>query len=277
LQEAGKVIATTRHPDSLEDLAAMGATIVPMDCIDPASVEQLRPLVPVGCKVLHSIPVVNTGRDTDPTPRLLAALADRPSRIVYLSTTGIYGRSLQVDHTTIVDARTERLRLRVAAEKAVSSVGYSWIVLRPAAIYGPWRGVHSGMREGKFRVSADDVNYISRIHVDDLANHTYAALISRVSGCYPVADLEPCPSSEVARFCAGLLQVPMPGPVPHDRLAESRRSNRRVDGAMIRRLLNVTLQYPTYREGIAAAIREEEQHGLVNPKMQAGTGRHLTG
>jgi hypothetical protein len=133
------------------------------------------------------------------------------------------------------------------------------------------------MREGKFRVPADDINYVSRIHVDDLANHTYAALISCVSGCYPVADLEPCPSVEVARFCSGLLQVPMPGFVPRDHLAESRRSNRRVDGAMIRGLLNVTLQYPTYRQGIAASVREEKQNGLVNPKMQAGSGRHVTG
>ena len=86
---------------------------------------------------------------------------------------------------------------------------------------------------------------MSRIHVDDLATHVEAALLSDVTGAYPVADEEPCTPRELAAFCSQILGKPIePRPA---------RSNRRVDGSAIRRALGVTLQYPTYREGYAAA------------------------
>ena len=97
--------------------------------------------------------------------------------------------------------------------------------------------------------------FVSRIHVDDLAAHVEAALLSKVSGAYPVADEEPCTSREIAEFCAELLHLPAlkrsQGEVePKSRFA----SNRQVDGSAIRRLLGITLSYPSYRVGVPAAL-----------------------
>ena len=89
---------------------------------------------------------------------------------------------------------------------------------------------------------------VSRIHVDDLATHVEAALLSDFTGAYPVADEEPCTPRELAAFCSRIL-----GKLVDPRAA---RSNRRVDGSAIRRVLGVTLQYPSYRVGIPASVRK---------------------
>ena len=68
------------------------------------------------------------------------------------------------------------------------------MILRPAAIYGPGRGVHVSMEEGRFRFVGGGDNFVSRIHVDDLAAHVEAALLSDITGAWPVADEHPCTS-----------------------------------------------------------------------------------
>jgi nucleoside-diphosphate-sugar epimerase len=94
-------------------------------------------------------------------------------------------------------------------------------------------------------------NFISRIHVDDLAAICEAALLGDVTGAYPVADDEPCTSGEIAEFCARLLGVPLPtGPVAAPRIF----GDRKVNGRAIRRLLGVELRYPSYRTGIPASL-----------------------
>jgi len=253
-----RVVATTRHPVRLAALAEAGARVLVLDALDPAARRALAEAVPPGCAVLHSVPVVaDGGVPADPTPALLDALGNRPSRLVYLSTTGVYGDAVEVDERTPVAPRTPRVRLRVDAERAAAAGPWSTLILRPAAIYGPWRGVHAAMRRGEFRLVEGGQNFISRIHVHDLARLTEAALASRVEGAYPVADDEPAPSEAVARFCAELLGLPMPESIPRAEVSETRRANRRVDGRAIRRLLHVPLDYPSYRTGIPASLAAE--------------------
>lgn len=253
-----RVLVTTRHPARLAALAESGARVLALDAVDPAARRALAEAVPEGCAVLHSVPVVEEGGvPADPTPALLEALGDRPSRLVYLSTTGVYGDAVEVDERTPVAPRTPRVRLRVEAERAVTAGPWSSLILRPAAIYGPWRGVHAAMRRGEFRLVEGGQNFISRIHVSDLASLTEAALLLRLEGAYPVADDEPAASESVARFCAELLGLPMPDSIPRDQASETRRANRRVDGRAIRRLLDVRLAYPSYRSGIPASLAAE--------------------
>jgi nucleoside-diphosphate-sugar epimerase len=97
-------------------------------------------------------------------------------------------------------------------------------------------------------------NYVSRIHVDDLAAHAEAALLSKASGAWPVGDDYPCTSIEIARYCATLLNVQMPESVSAADVHRTRRADRKVDGSAVRRLLGVELIYPSYREGIPASL-----------------------
>jgi nucleoside-diphosphate-sugar epimerase len=225
-----RVQATTRSPEKLQHLG-----------VEAFHVELVPQHIERGCLVLHSIP-------PEGAPDVISLLGDAPSRVVYISTTGVYGSTKEVNETSPVDWSSDRARVRLEAEREIAAGPWSPLILRPAAIYGPGRGVHESVRKGTYPPGP---NYISRIHVDDLAAHCEAALLSDLTGAYPVADEEPCTSTEIAEFCARLLDVPLPaGPIAAPRIF----GDRRVDGSAIRRLLGVPLLYPTFREGIPAAI-----------------------
>jgi nucleoside-diphosphate-sugar epimerase len=206
-------------------------------------------------RVLFSIPTLDTAAGlTDRTAEILAALTPAPARVVYLSTTGVYGRTRQVDENTPMDPVTPREILRAAAENAVSGGPWSSLILRPAAIYGPGRGIHVSMAAGQFRFAGDGSNFVSRIHVDDLAHLSEAALLSDLPDAWPVADDHPCTSREIAEFCSQLLGVPLPSSAGTDALHPTRTADRLVDGRAVRRLLGVELRYPSYRVGIPASL-----------------------
>ena len=258
LERGFAVTATSREPDSLAALERAGARALFLDVFDLPSLDALREAVAPGVLVLHSVPVLEgPGGPVDPTPRLLSALGRRPRRVVYLSTTSVYGALREVDEKTEPAPASENAWLRLAAEAAVAAGPWSWMVLRAAAIYGPGRGVHEALRKGRFRLAGAGENYVSRIHVEDLAEVVVAAMLSEHTGAWPVADAEPCPSVEIARFCADLLGLPLPPAAAPEELHETRRSDRRVDGSAVLRLLGVKLRYPSYRLGIPAVLEAE--------------------
>jgi nucleoside-diphosphate-sugar epimerase len=259
LAEGGHhVIATTRQPERLAALARLGVSILPLELTDQTSLAHLREAIPPGLRVLYSAPLLRAGSSwLDPTPDLVSTLRGRATRVVYLSSTGVYGATPQVDESTPPAPRTLREELRLKAERSLTGGPWQSMVLRPAAIYGPGRGVHASIREGKYFLIGDGLNYISRIHVDDLAAHAHAALLTDVEGAWPVADEEPCQAREIAAFCASLLNLPMPASIDNPPSDDTRRANRRVDGSAIRRRLGVALRYPSYRSGIPACLEQE--------------------
>ena len=229
-----------------------------LDVNRPEDLAALQRLVSPTTRVLLSVPTQRTagGELFERTPEIMQAIA-QAERVVYLSTTGVYGAQSLVDQTTQPAPRNQRESLRVLAEDSVLQHANA-IVLRPAAIYGPGRGVHIAMREGRFALPPDDQALTSRIHVADLADHSAAALMSSITGAWPVADEEPSTAHDIAAFCAELLNLPMPPVRESAELPETRRGNRRVDGSAVRRVLEVTLRYPSYRMGIPASLQEEE-------------------
>ncbi len=239
------VTATSRDPGRLRALAEQGVRVVRFE-VGGGALPGAQ-----DATVLLSVPTLPGG---DPTAHLVEALGRAPRHVAYLSTTGVYGNAERVDAATPVAPASERQRLRAQAEQAVLSGPWRALVLRPAAIYGPGRGVHEAMRRGKFKLLGEGANHVSRIHVDDLARIAAAAVESGLTGAYPVADDSPCTSREIAEFCAELLGVPLPPSAGRGELSETRRANRRVDGAEIRRKLDIDLLYPSYREGIPASL-----------------------
>ena len=237
LVRGARVTATGRN---VQRLAGIGVEII--------STKDLHAHVRPGMLVLHSIP-------PDGPAGLLDPLRDTAARVVYLSSTAVYGSASLVNETTPVDPATERARARVEVERTIIDGPWSSLILRPAAIYGPGRGVHESIRRGSYSLSE---RFVSRIHVEDLAAHVEAALLSAVCGAYPVADKEPCTSREIAEFCARLLDLPVTDGGQLDTGRAPRfANNRRVDGSAIRRALGVTLVYPSYRAGIPAALTGE--------------------
>ncbi|HEX4134195.1 MAG TPA: hypothetical protein VHY84_06195 [Bryobacteraceae bacterium] len=176
-----------------------------------------------------------------------------PKRVVYVSSTGVYGDQVDVDFRAQPTPNDDRGRLRLEEERWMAAGPWSSLILRAAAIYGPGRGVHAAIREGKMPRGVG-TGMVSRIHVEDLVSISEAGLFADLEGAWPVADDEPCSSAEIAKWCAELLQLkPVMYKTPRGLLI----SGRKVDGRKIRELLGVELQYPGWRTGIIASLAEE--------------------
>lgn len=223
-----------------------------LDSEDPSTLAALNEGLPESLTVLHSLPVPDHLRDV--TAPILAEIGRNIKRIVYLSTTGVYGAQQEVNEHSPAAPISASSRLRVETEQAVLNGPWSGMVLRPAAIYGPGRGAHVSIPRGTFHLAGDGMNFVSRIHVGDLAALAEAAMFADATGAWPVADEEPARSRDLAAFVCELLGCAMPQSVSKEQLHETRRADRRVDGRAVCRLLGVRLQYPSYRLGIPASL-----------------------
>lgn len=176
-----------------------------------------------------------------------------PSRVLYISSTGVYGDQTEVDAKTPARPNDERGRLRLAEEQWVSSGPWTSLILRAAAIYGPGRGVHTAIRQGKVpRGTGSGV--VSRIHVEDLAVTIEAGIFSDLEGAWPVADDEPCSTAEITDWLGEIREIKR---IESTSTAITR--GRRVDGRKIREQLAIDLIYLSWRTGIPASIKEEEE------------------
>ena len=259
LEDGAKVYATTRNPDRLREIEALGATIFRFDVSEAQPDLAWLNKAPRDMRVLLSVPTLQTGASlVDATPRIVEMLGDRPSRVVYLSTTGVYGSTCEVNEDTPIAPETERQHWRVESEQAVAQGPWPSLILRPAAIYGPYRGVHRALLEGRYKLVGRGDNFVSRIHRNDVAWHSIEALASDLTGAYPVADEEPCTSREIAEFCTRKMKLPMPESVAAPEVDETRLTDRRVNGSFIREELGVDLYYSSYRIGIPASMLAEQ-------------------
>jgi nucleoside-diphosphate-sugar epimerase len=183
-----------------------------------------------------------------------------PKRVIYVSSTGVYGDQADVNAETLPKPNDERGRRRVEEERWVASGPWTSLILRAAGIYGPGRGVHAALREGKILRSLDS-GIVSRIHVEDLAAIIEAGIFSNAEGAWPVADDMPCATAEIISWCAEFLNLKED---THRRPGIPRSiSGRRVDGRKIREMLGVELKYPSWQAGIEASLAEENTEEAV--------------
>lgn len=246
-----RVFAAVRGVDRFRDLARAGLELTELE----AGLSSL----PGQAVLVHLIP---------PLPEPENAALHRgveslePRRVVYVSSTGVYGEQVNVNAATAVHPTDERGRRRLEEERWITSHSWSHLILRAAAIYGPGRGVHTAVREGKMpRGIAAGV--VSRIHVEDLAAIIDAGIHSVVEGAWPVADDDPCSTEEIAEWCARRFAIADFAPGG----AAVSIAGRRVDASAIRATLGVKLDYPSWKTGIPASLKEEEgsQGGLKLP------------
>ena len=223
LAEGGSVIGTVRrvaHADYVRVVPSLTADVV--------------------AELPGDLVVVTFPPDGVTDARIAPALVGR--RVVYLSTTGVYGNATKIDHTTRPAPDSERARRRLDAEQHYRDA----TILRCPAIYGPDRGLHVRVREGKHRIPGDGSQHVSRIHVDDLVS----CILAAKPGTFVIGDRDPAPHLEVVRFVCEKYSVPLPPFVPLDQVDETLRHDRQVDSSHALATLAVTLRYPSYRDGM---------------------------
>ncbi|MDP3612173.1 MAG: NAD(P)H-binding protein, partial [Rubrivivax sp.] len=184
LQPRWRVLALTSSATRCPVLRAAGAVPLLGNLDEPSTLGRLGGLADA---VLHLAPPPGQG-STDPRTRaLLAALArgGRVQRLVYASTSGVYGDcgGERFDESRAVQPATDRARRRVDAETQVRWFGRRSgalvNILRIPGIYATDRpGGHPRerlLRGTPVLLDEDDV-YTNHIHADDLARVCVAAL-----------------------------------------------------------------------------------------------------
>lgn len=242
LRAGEQVFAAVRALDRFHDLAEAGLTLC-----DFASAESTLPRRAVLVDLIPPLPE----SENNALRKTIAQLA--PKRVVYVSSTGVYGECAEVNEKSPACPADERGRRRLEEEQWIASHPWSTLILRAAAIYGPRRGVHAAIREGKLPRGAGS-GVVSRIHVEDLAALVAAGISADVEGAWPVADDDPCSTEEIAAWCAE--HMGLGGPPPAGNKLSI--AGRRVDGSKIREILRVRLQYSSWKTGIPASIYEEK-------------------
>ena len=213
--------------------------------------------IPPGAVVVCTAP---PGRDPAGEIAGLVAAAASAARIVYVSSTGVYGpgHGAWVDERWPIAPITDAGRARAAAEAALAAARTPWIALRAAWIYGPGRGLVDRIRAGTYRVIGDGAGHVARIHVDDLVTAIVRAGTTAVTGAVNAADDDPAPIGEVADAVAARLGLPPPPRVPAAavpaEVAGMLTANRRIANRRLRDELGVALRYPSWRDALAAEL-----------------------
>ena len=263
-----RVLALSSSPDRRDALRAAGVVPVVGDLDDPAS---LRRLAGLADAVLYLAPPPNAGH-ADPRLRaLLHALALRrlPRRVVYASTTGVYGDcgGDWVTETRRVRPGTDRARRRVDAETSLRAwaraTGVRASVLRIPGIYADDRAggrPRDRVLRGTPALRPEDDGYTNHIHADDLARACLAALWRG----RPQRVVHACDDSELKTgdhydLVADLCGLPRPARVARAEAAEVfspaqwsfLNESRRLSNRRLKRELRLRLRYPTVREALA--------------------------
>ena len=268
-----EVAVLVRSEERRRQLGEGGFAALAGDLDTPAS---LPGLPTRGAVVLYFVPPPEGG---DGDPRMNAFCAsiapgEEPEKIVYISTSGVYGDcgGARITEEAPVNPRTDRARRRLAAENHLrewgARRGVAIVVLRVSGIYGPGRLPLERIRTGQPVLAEAEAPWTNRIHVDDLARVCIAAGEKGETGdIFNVSDGRPGTMTEYFNAVADACGLPRP---PQVSLAEARRvmtplmlsylgESRRMDNTRMVEKLGFELLYPDLESGIRASLEESRK------------------
>lgn len=248
----------------------------------------LRPDPAALTDITHVISTIAPDREgNDPVLSQLGDLLQtlRPHWLGYLSTTGVYGDSggAWVDEHSPCQPRAGRSANRLTCEQAWLTSDLPVQIFRLPGIYGPGRSPFSALRSGSSRLLHRPGQVFCRIHVDDIVGallHCLALADQQHPPLVNISDDLPCPASEVLGYAAHLLDCKLP-PLQRYEAAAAELSpmarsfwseSRRVRNDLLTRQLGYHLRYPTYREGLRAALAEEDGTAVLPEPHRGAEG-----
>ncbi len=270
-----RVFALVRNRERAELLRE--ANVIPI-IGDLDDLRSLKKIGGVADMALHFAPPPLSGAIDSRTKNLIAALSAGggvPRRLVYISTSGVYGDcgGAWIDETRPVRPATTRGVRRVDAEQRLrdwaSHNGVRLSILRAPGIYGDGRLPTKRLIAGTPVLAADDDVYTNHIHADDLANITLAALFRAKSNrVYHASDDSELKMADYFDLVADLANLPRPPRVSRvdaaSRLSKELLSfmgeSRRLRNSRLKTEFGVRLAYPTVREGVVASLGIERNN-----------------
>lgn len=202
------------------------------------------------------------------------ALANAPDvvgRVIYLSTTGVYGDASGewVDEHTPPNPQRDGARASLAAEDVAraSPLAARTLVLRLAGLYGPDRIPFLDRLRAGEPIPTSESGWLNLIHVEDAAD-VVVELADRGaengSQLLNAADGNPPTRGDYYSAVARLIDAPQPkyvAPSPDSPRAIRARSDKRVCGKRLLRQLPAPLKYPNYLAGLSSILGNREPSG----------------
>lgn len=264
----GKAVhAVTRSADTAEQFRQKGLCAIVADVTQPESLTALRELsnvdtvlFAVGFDRSVGIPIHDVY--VDGLKRVLDFLPSEIERFIYISSTGVYGQTdgNWVDEDSTCEPTREGGKACLAAERTLLSSEFAEraIVLRLAGIYGPERVPRKAdLLSNK---SFSQTGHLNLIHVEDAATTVLAAeQLATLSDTYVVSDGNPVLRSDYYSELKRLLNVrtlPVDETETPDGTSRKQRAqgDKKIRADKFLRELKVKLDFPSYREGLAAIL-----------------------
>jgi nucleoside-diphosphate-sugar epimerase len=265
-----RVFAVIRSSDACSELRKLGAVPLLADLDDRRS---LGRLAGVADAIMHFAPPPGKGSVDTRTARLLAVLGrgeSLPQRLVYISTTGVYGDcdGARISEVSRCAPRTDRALRRVDAETRLRQFGarrgICVTILRAPGIYAADRLPLERLRRGDPVLCESEDVHTNHIHADDLARLACLALFRGAPGrIYNAVDETGMKMGDYFNLAADTFGLPRPPRMPRSELAKHlspmalsfMSESRQLTSDRIRGELRARLLYPTVREGFAAALK----------------------
>lgn len=260
-----RIYALTRSVQRSEHLRSLGIVPVMADLDRPETLDRLAGLAQ---DIAHLAPPPHSGARDTRTANLVRALArggSLPQRLVYISTSGVYGDcgGRVVDETRVLQPMTERAVRRVDAERVLrawgAESGVQVSILRVPGIYAPGRLPLARLEAGTPALSGDHDPYTNHIHADDLARIVIAALTrGRAGRAYNASDDSSMKMGDYFDLVADRFGLPHPPRVSLDKAQEAlpetllsfMRESRRLANRRLKKELRVRLRYPSVDQGV---------------------------
>ena len=198
------------------------------------------------------------------------ALKTSVKRVIYLSTTAVYGdaNGSTVDEEYKINPQSDRAKSRILAERQWTDLcdkfGVTLNILRLSGIYGLGRNQIRNLINGTAKRIIKEGHVFNRIHVADIARIIYMLSVSDIkSDIFNISDDMPAPPQDVVEFAARLLKTDPPEPVIYSEaiLSEMARSfyseTKYIRNQKIKEKLGLQLKYPNYKLGLKDILKEE--------------------
>ncbi len=250
-----RVFAVTSQPERCAELRAAGAVPIVADLDDRASLRRLAGLAPW---IVHLAPPQSTGL-LDRRTRNLAAILPEHARLVYVSTSGVYGDcgGARIDETRTPAPSNARARRRLDAETVLRAWGARraarLAILRVPGIYAADRLPLKRLREGTPALAELDDVHTNHVHADDLANIVLHALWRMRAGgrVYHASDDSEMKMAAYFDAVADAFGLPRAPRLPREELKQVvtpmllsfMSESRRLDNRRMKRELGVRLRY----------------------------------
>jgi len=257
-----RVYAVTSQPERRAELRDAGAVPIVADLDDPATLRRLSGLAGL---VVHLAPPAASGL-LDVRTRHLCAILPEHARLVYISTSGVYGdcQGAYIDETRTPAPRNERAHRRVDAETVLRGWGRRSAgrvsILRVPGIYAADRLPIKRLEQGTSALRAEDDVHTNHIHADDLARIIFRALFKgRAGRVYHAVDDSKLKMADYFDLVADAFQLARPPrlartelrAVVSPMLLSFMSESRRMANGRIRHELGVRLRYPRVQDALA--------------------------